>query len=186
MASHKKVIVRQFDGSLWRGYLPASHILSEHKIQLLDLSGRVQPIPIEVVKSIAYVKDFNADDASEPERLGSKSFRVRPRGAGLLLKLEYRDRDTIEGLASADLNFFDDLIEDRCVGIVPPDLRSNTYRLLIPRSALSRIEIVSLASPSPRKPPKNDRSLQERLFESGSERGTLAVESRHETAANSG
>ncbi len=170
MASQKKVIIRQFVGPLVRGYLPASHILEHLAVQLLDLTGRVHPLPLTAVKSIAFVSDFNLNDKSEPERLGRRTFASRPRGPGLLLRVEFRDRDRIEGIAPADLGFFDCLVEDRCISIVPPDPRSNTYRLLLPRSALAAVEILSLAPASGKKHRQQAaKDLQNELFEQPSD-----------------
>ena len=165
MASQKKVIVRQFDGTVFWGYLPGTGILDGLDIQLLDTTGRVQPVPLHLVKTIAYVKDFNLDDPADPERLGRRTFPGRPRSEGLWLKLELSDKETFEGLAHLEFGFMDSLIEDRCVGITPPDAKSNTYRLLVPRSALENLQVLGLISPQvKRKETSAQTTLQTDLF----------------------
>ncbi len=165
MASQKKVIVRQFDGALLWGYLPAAGILSANSVQLLDTAGRVQPVALKLIKSIAYVRDFNTNDATDPERLGRRTFLSRPRGEGLWLKLEFSDKDVIEGLAQFDPAFLDRLVEDRCVSISLPDPKSNCYQLLVPRSALAHAACLGLAGQAPKRKARGNLDvLQPELF----------------------
>ena len=76
-------------------------------MHLLDLSGRVQPVPLPDVKYVSYVRDFNTADNVHPERLMRRTFLARPRTEGLWLRLTLRDGDRIEGLAPLDLSLAD-------------------------------------------------------------------------------
>jgi hypothetical protein len=140
--AQKKTVVRQFDGSLTWGYLPQGGFVSGETVELLDPAGRVSPLLLNTIKTIAYVKDFNLDNRTDPEQVGRRSFLSRPRADGLWLKLEFRDKDVLEGLANFDLGFIESLLEDRGLTISPPDARSNTQRLFIPRAALISVQVL--------------------------------------------
>lgn len=152
--SRKKVVLRRFSpGPLW-GYLPAGELLQEghaDALGLLDLSGRVQPIPLTDVKYVCYVRDFNTADTANPERLTRKTFLGRPRTEGLWLRLALRDGDVLEGLAALDSSFADGWAEDRGVYLIPPDIRGNTQRLYVPRAAITTMEMVAVVTTPSRK-----------------------------------
>jgi hypothetical protein len=147
--AHKKVVVRTFTGELAWGYLPASGLLQEGAVLLLGVDGRTKSIALSEIKTIAYVRDFNLDDAIEPERMGRTAFAGRPRGEGLWLRLSFGDGATLEGLASFDMALIETLIEDRGLFVTPPDAKSNVLRLYVPRGALKTVELLGLVtSPS--------------------------------------
>ena len=155
MASRKKVVVRRFSpGAMW-GYLPQTGLVSADlppMLDLLDPAGRAQPVPLEDVKYVSFVREFNLGDNLLPERLARKSFQSRPRSEGLWVRLQLRDGDKIEGLAPLDLTFADSWKEDLGVQLTPPDIRANTQRLFIPRSAIIAMEVLAvITSPSRRK-----------------------------------
>jgi hypothetical protein len=140
--AHKKVILRASGGALSRGYLPQAGFLSTDSVDLLELDGRLKPFLFNEIQSIAYVQDFNPQDHAEPEQLGRRSFPARPRGEGLWLRLAFREIAPLEGLVNFDLGFVDSLIEDRGLFLTPPDPRSNTLRLFVPRPAIRSVEIL--------------------------------------------
>ncbi|SEB37412.1 DUF6982 domain-containing protein [Terriglobus roseus] len=154
--SRKKVVVRRFlPGLLW-GYLPASGLAYTGEppmLDLLDLSGRIQPVPLADVKYAAYVRDFNTGDTFAPERLTRKTFLARPRSEGLWLRLTLRDREVFEGLAPLDLTMADGWAQDLGVHLVPPDIRGNTQRLFIPRLAIESMEVLAVVTTPSRKKP---------------------------------
>ncbi len=144
-ASRKKVIVRRFSPGFLPGYLPTTGLLADSTpgaLGLLDLAGKVLAIPLDDVKYVAYVRDFNQADA-DPERLARKTFAGRPRNEGLWLRLTLRDSEVLEGLAALDLAFADGWTADGGVSLAPPDVRGNTQRLFVPRAAIQTMEIVS-------------------------------------------
>ena len=69
-----------------------------------------------------------------------KRFSVRPRTAGLWLRMTLTDGEELEGLAANDLS----LIEGAGLLLTPPDTRSNTQRVYVPRQAIQTLEVVSL------------------------------------------
>ncbi len=179
-SSHKKVIVRRFTGDLLPGYLAASHFLeapasdtkaaqpSDWTLHLLDLSGRIVPVRLGEVKMVCYVRDFNLPDTQDPERLLRRSFLARPRGEGLWVRVAFRSGDLLEGLAPTDLTLADDLMADRGIQLSPPDTRSNTQRVFIPRSAITEMQVLAVVTSRSRQPPAPkagvSAELQEELF----------------------
>jgi hypothetical protein len=172
-SAHKKVIVRRFTGETLPGYLPLSAFVRnrapQNMIDLLDLEGRVIPLLTSDVKHICYVRDFNLSDTSNPERLTRRTFLARPRTEGLWLRMTFRTGDLLEGLAPTDTGLLDDLIQDSGLQVTPPDTRSNTQRIYVPRTSLTSLQLIAvITSPSKRKPlpAASVPTLQEDLFES--------------------
>lgn len=179
-SAHKKVIVRRFHGDTLAGYLPLSGFVRsriserDRVIDLLDLSGRVAQVALEEIKHICYVRDFNLNDPIAPERLTRKTFLARPRTEGLWLRLTFRGQpspssepEQFEGLAPLDLSLMDDILHDAGLFLLPPDVRSNTQRIYIPRTAISELQLLAvITTPSRKKPVPGSSipSLQEDLF----------------------
>src|ERR1700722_14114979 len=90
-SSNKKVILPTLANAILPGYLPVAGLVETRSgtavINLLDLEGRISPIPFETIRSIAYVRDFNLGDRDDPERLTRRTFLARPRSEGLWLRL---------------------------------------------------------------------------------------------------
>ncbi|GAA3764730.1 DUF6982 domain-containing protein [Terriglobus aquaticus] len=149
-SGQKKVIVRRFSPGLLRGYLPATGFVSRKAdspvLQLLDLAGRVQDVPLHDVKIVHFVREFNLTDEANPERLPRKQFLARPRTEGLWVRLAFRDGDDLEGLAALDLSLAAGLADDLGIQLVPPDVRGNSQRVYVPRSALSALQVVAVVT----------------------------------------
>jgi hypothetical protein len=174
-SAHKKVIVRRFTGETLPGYLPLTAFVRnrtaqptpQNTIDLLDLEGRVISLLINDIKHICYVRDFNLGDTSNPERLTRRTFLARPRTEGLWLRMTFRSGDLLEGLAPTDIGLLDDLIHDVGLQVTPPDTRSNTQRIYVPRTSLTSLQLIAvITSPSRRKPlpASSVPTLQEDLF----------------------
>jgi hypothetical protein len=175
-SAHKKVIVRRFTGETLPGYLPLSKFVrnrsTQPSIDLLDLSGRVVPLLLNDIKHICYVRDFNLNDPSNPERLSRRTFLAKPRSEGLWLRVTFRSPDhtpdLLEGLAPIDITLTDDFIQDAGLQLTPPDARSNTQRIYVPRTSITELQLLAvITTPSRRKPlpASSVPSLQEDLFD---------------------
>jgi hypothetical protein len=143
MASARKpVIVRKFSRDWFAGYVGADFGQLDPELEILDLSGKVVRMAWRQVKWVCYVRDFPAggSDQSNPERLLRKRFSVRPRAPGLWMRLTLTDGDELEGLAANDRT----LVEGAGLLLTPPDTRSNTQRIYLPRQAIQALEVVSL------------------------------------------
>ena len=144
-SSRKKVIVRTLTNGLHTGYLPLSRLLDPAgAVEMLDLEGRILAVPLATIRWVAYVRDFNLDDRVDPERLSRRTFLARPRSEGLLLRLTLTGDEQLEGLAPIDISLVDGLLQDRGIYLIPPDIRSNTQRLFVPRSSFTDVQIVSV------------------------------------------
>ena len=166
MAAQKKVVIRQFQGGLSWGYLPSCGFLEEGYVTLMEVNGRAKTLDFKDIKTICYVRDFNLDDPSDPERLGRRSYQTRPRGEGLWVRLVFRDNETLEGMSSLDMAFIDSLLDERGIFLGPPDPRANAQRVFVPRAALTSFEVLGyITAPSKRPAARTSKHLgQPRLF----------------------
>jgi hypothetical protein len=167
-SAHKKVIVRRFTGETLPGYLPLAAFVRNARLDLLDLGGRVIPLLLNDIKHVCYVRDFNLHDTVNPERLTRRNFLARPRTEGLWLRMTFRGGDVLEGLAPTDIGLLDDLMNDAGLHLTPPDTRSNTQRIYVPRTSLTEVQLLAvITTPSRRKPLPGASvpSMQEDLFE---------------------
>jgi hypothetical protein len=150
MASQRKpVIVRKFSRDWYAGYATASFGPDAAELEILDLSGKLMRISWEQVKWVCYVRDLpstNSDQAN-PERLLHKRFAIRPRTPGLWLRMTLTDSEELEGLAANDRS----LVEGAGLLLTPPDTRSNTQRIYLPRQAIQTLEVVALIGTATRK-----------------------------------
>jgi hypothetical protein len=166
--TRKKVLVRRFSGDTLPGYLPHAGFVRSNSIDLLDLGGRILALPISDIKMISYVRDFNLADTVNPERLTRRAFLARPRSEGLWLRLTFRSGDLLEGLAPTDHSLIDALVDDGGLFLTPPDTRSNTQRLYVPRAAITELMLLAvITTPSRRQPLTGQaakESLQDELF----------------------
>ncbi len=55
----------------------------------------------------------------------------------------------MEGLAPLDLSLLDGVFEDHGLFLIPPDIRSNTQRLYIPRPAIVEAQILAVITTPP-------------------------------------
>jgi uncharacterized protein DUF6982 len=136
----KRVIVRKFSRDWVAGYADAIFGQNQAELEILEPGGRVLRIPWNAVKWVCYVRDFPVGEQAYPERLLQKKFAVRPRAAGLWLRMTLLDGDELEGLAANDRT----LIEGVGLILTPPDTRSNTQRVFVPRASVQTLEVVSL------------------------------------------
>lgn len=165
-AGRKKVLVRRFSRDFVAGYLPASNFVQNDALELLDLSGRVTPLPLTEIKMVLFVRDFNLNER-DPERNLRKTFLAKPRTEGLFIRLKLRDEDILEGLAPLDLSLLDSAMQDQGIQFTPPDVRSNVQRIFVPRRAIESLDLLAVVTtPSKKKPVAADPqpSLQEQLF----------------------
>lgn len=166
-SSRKKVIVRRITGETVPGYLPLATFVHNRTVDLLDLSGHVVSIPLRDIKYICYVRDFNLGDTANPERLTRRAFLARPRTEGLWLRLTFTTEDQLEGLAPLDASLLDDLITDAGLQLIPPDIRSNTQRVYVPRTAITELQLIAVITTPSRKKPlpaSASASFQSELF----------------------
>jgi len=162
-SARKPVIVRKFSREWYAGYAGAAFGQESPALEVLDLTGKVLTIGWEAVKWVCYVRDFSSSsDQANPERLLQKKFTVRPRATGLWLRMTLNDGDELEGIAANDRS----LVTGSGLLVTPPDTRSNTQRIYIPRQAIQALEVVGLigATGRKRKPEPGSIEGQPELF----------------------
>lgn len=162
-SSRKKAIVRKYSRDWVAGYLSAVDFIRQGSLEVLDLSGKVLAVSIQDVKWVCFVRDFNSGEIDNPEKLVRKTFAGRPRGEGLWLRLQLRDSDQLEGMAENSIG----LLDGDGFFLTPPDTRSNTQRIWLPRTSLAEFEIVAVIGAATRKKPAaaaRPEERQESLF----------------------
>ncbi len=160
MSSRKKVIVRKFSRDWQSGYVEPQGFARQGRLELLDMTGKVTELLLAEVKMVCFVRDFLPGDPVNPERLVRRTFTARPRAEGVWVRLQFRDGDQLEGLANNDLS----ILEPEGIQVTPPDTRSNTQRVFVPRTALESMTVIAVIGQGHRRKPED--SAQERLFAS--------------------
>jgi len=159
-SSRKPVIVRTFSRDWYAGYVGSEGMGLSTELEILDLSGKILRFEWNQVKWVCSVRELPSTDTAAPERLLRRRFQVRPRSAGLWLRLTLTDGDEIEGLAANDRS----LIDGAGLLLTPPDTRSNTQRIYIPRPSIQTLEVLGLIAPARLRPATIAPLDQPRLF----------------------
>lgn len=134
-STHKKVIVRKMDRDTINGHVAPSNFVHEGKLELLNTSGNVVGIDLRDIKGVYFVREF-----TDSESLSRKTFTSRPRTEGLWVRLKFKDNEVLEGMMPNDLT--QSTPEGYLVN--PPDMRSNTQRIFVPRSALESLTVLAV------------------------------------------
>ena len=134
-STHKKVIVRKMDRDTVSGYVAPSDFVREGKLELLNTAGTVIAIELRDIKGVYFVREFGESDA-----FTRKTFTSRPRTEGLWVRLKFKDNEVLEGMMPNDLS----LTTAEGFLVNPPDLRSNTQRIFVPRSALDSLTVLAV------------------------------------------
>src|SRR5215471_20046498 len=134
-STHKKVIVRKMDRDSVSGYVSPTQFVNEGKVEVLNTAGTVIAVDLREIKGVYFVRDF-----AEAESLSRKTFTTRPRTEGLWVRLRFKDSEVLEGLMPADL------LQTMAEGFLvnPPDQRSNTQRIFVPRTALESLTVLAV------------------------------------------
>ena len=135
VSTHKKVIVRKMDRDSVNGYVSPANFLVEGKLEMLNTAGNVVGMDLRDIKIVYFVREFT--EAGAPLR---KTFANRPRTEGLWVRLKFKDGEIMEGLMHNDLTQV--LAEGFVVN--PPDLRANTQRVFVPRTALAGLTVLGV------------------------------------------
>lgn len=163
-STHKKVVVRKVDRESVKGYVNLASYLGEDGVEVMDLDGRRTVIPIDEIKGIYFVRDFDGDN----ERTERKIFLSRPKMNGLWIRMTFKDAEVLDGLISEDLLG----IEPQGFLVTPPDVYSNNLKIFVPRSALQSMVVLGVTNnggrrangSSQRRRPAAEPTRQLRLF----------------------
>lgn len=158
-STNKKVVIRRFEKESLAGYVNPQTYLARGGVELLSLTGKYVLVPLEEVKTVDFVREF--EGAGEPDQL---VFRSRPKAAGLWVRLYFRDGEQMEGLMPNNLL----LCEPAGFTVVPPNPNSRRQRVFVPRAAVTQVQVLGVIGGqrvAERKAPAARREDQIPLFE---------------------
>jgi len=143
-STRKKVVVRKVDKELVKGYVDSEQFLGDESVEMLDVQGRVLTIPLDQIKGIYFVREFEG----QPDRPERKIFLSRPRLAGLWVRMTFKDSEVLDGLMSENLL----ALQPHGFLVAPPDVYSNNLKIFVPRTALASFEVLDVISNGARRP----------------------------------
>ncbi len=158
-STNKKVIVYRFDREPLSGFVNPQTYQESSGVELLTLSGSVTVVPYDQVKTVCFVKDFEAPDPARERRL----FANRPKTAGLWVRMRFRDGEEMDGLLSNNLLH----LEPFGFTILPPDPSSNNQRIFVPKASLLEMKVAGVVG-SPVRPARRAKPApkeQLKMFE---------------------
>ena len=155
-STHKKVIVKKSDRDSINGFVAPANFVVEGKLELLNTTGNVVAIELRDIKAVYFVREF-----SDADVMSRKTFTTRPRTEGLWVRLRFKDGETIEGMMP------NDLAQNPEEGFLinPPDLRSNTQRVFVPRAALTSLTVIAVIGSARRRKSGAPDARQVSMFE---------------------
>ena len=155
----KKVLVRRFDRDPLTGFVNPQGYLLPTGLELLKTDGPVVVVAYREIKTVCFVRDFEAAAEAEPER---RVFNTRPKMDGLWVRMRFRDGEVMDGIVSNNLL----QLEPYGFTFIPPEPYSNNQRIFSPREALSEFHVLGVVgSPLTRRRRKEVPKEQIGLFE---------------------
>ncbi len=128
------VVVRRFERESLNGFVNQFSYLQPNNVELLTPAGSLVLLPYDEVKSVCFVKDFEA----EPEL--RKVFLTRPKLEGLWVRMIFRDGEIMDGILPNNLLSW----EIAGFTVTPPEPDANNQRVFVPRSALKSIQVLGV------------------------------------------
>lgn len=154
-STHKKVIVRKMDRDTINGYVAPANFVHEGKLELLNTAGNVVGIDLREIKGVYFVREF-----ADSESVSRKTFTSRPRTEGLWVRLKFKDNEVLEGMMPNDLS----LTSAEGFLVNPPDTRSNTQRIFVPRTALESLTVLAVIGAARRRRGAHEDTRQVPMF----------------------
>lgn len=147
-STSKKVLIQRFERDPLPGFCNPRTGFQPSGVEIISTTGSVLVVPYDEIKLVCFVKEFE-QNAPILER---RAFQNRPKTAGLWLRMQFRDGDTLEGLHPNNLL----QMESFGITITPPDASANEQRVFVPRAALREIQALGVVG-SPLRPAKRQR-----------------------------
>ena len=160
-SGRKPVIVRKLTRDWYSGYAPTDLPPETGALELLDNRGKLIQLDWSEVKWVCYIREIIGPEGSgsdQPERILRRRFTSRPRIGGLWLRMTLIDGDELEGVAANDRS----LVTGIGLFLVPPDTRSTTQRIFVPRSSIRELEVLAVIAPRHRT--RDSEGVQPELF----------------------
>lgn len=151
-STHKKVVVRKLDRDSVNGYVASGSFVADGKIEVLNTAGNVVLLDLNDVKGVYFVREF-----ADSEALTRKTFTTRPRVEGLWVRLRFKDNEVLEGLLP------NDLMQVGADGLFlnPPDTRSNTQRIFVPRAAVGELTVLAVIGGQSRRKKQAEQDVRQ-------------------------
>jgi hypothetical protein len=124
---------------------------------VLLAEGRVATVPYEEIRTISFVRNFDAGKDAERQ-----VFYTRPKMEGLWVSFRFRDGEILQGVMP------NNLLQVELYGftVIPPDSFGNVQRVFVPRTAVQSVEVLGVVgSPLNRRKSKQAPKDQIGLFE---------------------
>jgi hypothetical protein len=154
----KKVLIRRFEREPLAGFVNPQTFQQPAGVELLLVDGSLATIPYQEIKSVSFVRDFDAVDPPADRRI----FNTRPKMDGLWVRMKFRDGEIMDGLLSNNLL----QLEANGFTVTPPDPYANNQRVFVPRIAMSEMQVLGVVgSPLRSRKPKIAVKEQIGLFE---------------------
>jgi hypothetical protein len=151
----KKVVVRRFERETLSGFVNPYTYLQAQAIEVLKPDGALALLPYTEVKTVSFVKDFEA--APESGRI----FMTRPKLEGLWVRMVFQDGEVMDGILPNNLLTWD----FAGFTVTPPEPDGNSQKIFVPRQALRGIQILGVVgSPLRNKKKKAPAADQPSLF----------------------
>ena len=151
----KKAIIRRFQREAFAGYINPLTYLQPTGVEVLSAEGNIAIIPYAEIKTVAFVRDFDAGAG------GRLVFLTRPKMEGLWVRFRLRDGEVMEGVMPNNLL----QLEHYGFSAIPPDPYSNQQRVFIPRAALESVEVLGVVGSPLKRKPKRAAEGQIGLFD---------------------
>jgi hypothetical protein len=154
--TNKKVLVARFDRETLTGFVQTPGGFTADSLELLTQSGTLLQVPYSETKAVCFVKDFESGETWREHRF----FASRPKSAGLWVRVQFRDGDSIEGMLANNLI----LLEPSGFSIIPPDPTFHNQRIFVPRAAIGDLQVLGvIGSPLKRRPAKKPEKTDSQL-----------------------
>jgi hypothetical protein len=127
-------MVRRFDRESLPGFVNPFSYLQAQFIELLKPDGSLVQMPYSEVKSVSFVKDFEADADSR------RIFLARPKLEGLWVRMMFTDGEVLDGILPNNLLTWD----FAGFTVTPPETDGNNQRIFVPRQALRSIQVLGV------------------------------------------
>ena len=126
--------MRRFDRENLTGFINSLSYLQPNAIELLKPDGTLIQLPYTEVKSVCFVRDFEAE--AESQRI----FLTRPKLEGVWVRMFFRDGEVLDGILPNNLLAWD------IAGymVTPPESDANNQRVFVPREALRNIQVLGV------------------------------------------
>ena len=152
----KKVLVHRYDRETLAGHVNPGIYLLPEGVELQTVQGNTVIIPYPDVKSISFVREFEAPGGER------QVFQTRPKMPGLWVNLQFRDGDRMEGIIPNNLM----LLDNSGITLTPPDPFGNQQKVFVPRTSLAAVEVLGVVgSPLKKRKPKPTPKEQIGLFD---------------------